>query len=85
MSKVIGQEHINIFNVFRPLQRYTTNIENYMAEKYLDSMYKDKAFFKYIKNHPGVNSPNYEGQKKILALCKSGYEKLAYKQVKNRS
>lgn len=53
-----------------------------MAEKYLDSMYKDKAFFKYLKNHPGVKSPNYEGQKKILALCKSGYEKLAYKQVR---
>jgi len=66
---------------YKPLQRYTTNIENYVAEKYLDKLYLDKIFLKELKNQPGVNCPNYEGSKKILKLAKDGHKTLSYKQV----
>ncbi|KAF2902687.1 hypothetical protein ILUMI_03501 [Ignelater luminosus] len=65
---------------YRPLQRYTTNIENYMAEKYLDSMYLDKIFLKNLKSHLGVPSPNKIGSKKIIHMSKEGYKTLSYKQ-----
>lgn len=67
---------------YRPLQRYTTNIKNYMAEKYLDSLYLDKIFLETLKTTPGVGSPNAEGTKKILHMCKNGFKALSYKQVK---
>lgn len=69
--------------LFRPMQNYTTNIENYMAEKYLDSMYLDKMFLRKIKNHLGVHSPNKEGKKRVQHMSKEGYKTLAYKQVSN--
>lgn len=66
---------------YRPLQRYTTNIENFMAEKYLKAMYLDKIFLKTLKDNPGVKSPNKAGYKEIVQLAKDGYKTLSYKQV----
>lgn len=66
---------------YKPLQRYTTNIKNYMAEKYLDSLYLDKIFLESLKTAPGVGSPNAEGTKKIIQMCKNGFKALSYKQV----
>ncbi|KAF5302178.1 hypothetical protein FQR65_LT08602 [Abscondita terminalis] len=65
---------------YRPKQRNTSNIENYMAEKYLDSMYLDKIFLKGLKYHPGTISPNEKGTKSIINLSKEGYKLLSYKQ-----
>lgn len=66
---------------YRPLQRYTTNIKNYMAEKYLDSLYLDKIFLENLSKTPGVTNPNAKASKKILHMCKSGFKALSYKQV----
>lgn len=65
----------------RPLQRYTTNIKNFMAEKYLDSLYLDKIFLETLKTAPGIGSPNVEGSKKIIQMCRNGFKALSYKQV----
>ncbi|XP_076270398.1 outer dynein arm-docking complex subunit 4-like [Rhynchophorus ferrugineus] len=65
---------------FKPLQNYTTNIENYMAEKYLDSMYLDKIFLKKLRNEPGANCPNEKGSKKIKQLAKNCFKTVSYKQ-----
>lgn len=46
---------------FKPLQAYTSNIENYMAEKYLDMMYRDKVFLKKFPEEPGSYCPNKKG------------------------
>lgn len=67
---------------YKPLQNYTSNIKNYMAEKYLDSLYLDKIFLENLKDAHGVKSPNKEGTKKILQMSKSGYKTLSYKQVR---
>lgn len=65
---------------FRPLQNYTTNIENFMSEKYLGSMYLDKNFLKIIQNEAGVSSPNEKGSQTIKQLAKTGYQMVAHKQ-----
>ncbi|KAF5302368.1 hypothetical protein FQA39_LY10407 [Lamprigera yunnana] len=65
---------------YKPKQNYTSNIKNYMAERYLDSMYLDKIFLNTLKDHPGVISPNKEGTKKIQKFGKDGYKLLSYKQ-----
>ncbi|XP_074026093.1 outer dynein arm-docking complex subunit 4 [Leptinotarsa decemlineata] len=65
---------------FSPLQKYTTNIENYMAEKYLDSMYLDKIFLQKLQNEPGAVCPNKKGSMKIKQLAKTGFKTVAYKQ-----
>nr|CAI5824624.1 unnamed protein product [Callosobruchus analis] len=65
---------------FRPLQNYTTNIENYMAEKYLDSMYLEKIFLKKLQYEHGAKSPNQKGSEKIIRLAKEGYKAVSYKQ-----
>nr|CAH7765133.1 unnamed protein product [Callosobruchus chinensis] len=59
---------------FRPLQNYTTNIENYMAEKYLESMYLEKIFLKKLQYEHGAKSPNQKGSEKIIRLAKEGYK-----------
>lgn len=66
---------------YKPLQNYTSNIKNYMAEKYLDSLYLDKIFLENLKDAHGIKSPNKAGTKKILQMSKSGYKTLSYKQV----
>lgn len=65
---------------YRPLQRYTSNIQNYMAEKYLDTLYRDKLFLKNLPNEPGIACPNEAGTEKILLLAKTGYKTVKYKQ-----
>ncbi|XP_030757499.1 uncharacterized protein LOC115883299 isoform X2 [Sitophilus oryzae] len=65
---------------FKPMQNYTSNIENFMAEKYLDSMYLDKIFLKEIRTAPGSTCPNERGSKKIKHLAKSCFQTVSYKQ-----
>ncbi|RZC35593.1 uncharacterized protein BDFB_008264 [Asbolus verrucosus] len=65
---------------YEPLQNYTSNIQNYMAEKYLDTLYKDKIFLKNLPKEPGIACPNEAGTEKILSLAKTGYKTVKYKQ-----
>ncbi|XP_017778568.1 PREDICTED: uncharacterized protein LOC108564142 [Nicrophorus vespilloides] len=65
---------------YRPLQDYTSNIENYMASKYLESMYLDKIFLKNLKDDPGVKNPNKSSTRKIILIAKHGFKTLSYKQ-----
>ncbi|XP_060517668.1 outer dynein arm-docking complex subunit 4 [Cylas formicarius] len=65
---------------FKPLQNYTSNLENYMAEKYLDSMYLDKIFLKKIQNEPGAHCPNKRGSLKIKQLAMDCYKTVSNKQ-----
>ncbi|KAJ8960374.1 hypothetical protein NQ314_006064 [Rhamnusium bicolor] len=66
--------------LFKPLQNYTTNIENYIAEKYLDSMYLDKIFLNKLQTRPGAVCPNHKGSAKIKKLSKTGFKTVCYKQ-----
>ncbi|CAH1155097.1 unnamed protein product [Phaedon cochleariae] len=66
--------------LFSPMQKYTTNIDNYMAEKYLDSMYLDKIFLKKLQKEPGAACPNRKGSMKIQQLAKNGFKTVSYKQ-----
>ncbi|XP_057652099.1 uncharacterized protein LOC130891396 [Diorhabda carinulata] len=65
---------------FSPLQRYTTNIENYMAETYLERMYKEKVFLKELSDIPGIKCPNETGVKKIKEIIKDCYSTVYGKQ-----
>lgn len=65
---------------FHPLQNYTSNIDNFIAEKYLESMYLDKNFLKKVANEPGSSCPNKKGSDKIKYLAKRGYKMVSYKQ-----
>ncbi|XP_050499661.1 outer dynein arm-docking complex subunit 4-like [Diabrotica virgifera virgifera] len=65
---------------FSPLQNYTTNIENYMAETYLERMYREKVFVKDILKKPGLNCPNQEGVKKLRTIAKDCYKTVYDKQ-----
>ncbi|KAG5873555.1 hypothetical protein JTB14_001454 [Gonioctena quinquepunctata] len=56
---------------FSPLQKYTTNVENYMNEKYLDKMHEEKKFLKKIQSQPGILSPNEKGNRRIMKLAKN--------------
>ncbi|KAK9870772.1 hypothetical protein WA026_009733 [Henosepilachna vigintioctopunctata] len=70
---------------FKPLQRYTKNIGNLMAGKYLGNMYHDKKFFEVLLKHPGVESPNREASKKIKKLAKKSSKFLFQSQELLRS
>lgn len=70
---------------YKPLQNYTKNIKNYMAEKYLDCMYLDKIYLQKIRMEKGIKSPNYKGTLKIKSLAKIGYKTVCYKQVNNHA
>lgn len=63
---------------FRPAQRYTTNIENFMAEKYLDTMYEEKNFVKNIQQHHGFHSPNENGNNKMNDLARKSHKQVSY-------
>ncbi|XP_050307534.1 uncharacterized protein LOC126744219 [Anthonomus grandis grandis] len=65
---------------YEPLQKYTTNIENYMAEKYLDVMYLDKIFLQNLQKEPGAHSPNANGSKRIQQLAKNCHKTVSFKQ-----
>lgn len=65
---------------FRPLQNYTSNVDNFMASKYLESMYLDKNFLKKLENQPGTSCPNQKGSEKIRHLANMGYRMISYKQ-----
>ncbi|XP_057654034.1 uncharacterized protein LOC130892582 [Diorhabda carinulata] len=65
---------------FGPLQRYTTNIENFMAEKYLESMYREKIFLKGISKMHGISTPNEKGTQKIKDLAKKAFDVVNFKQ-----
>ncbi|CAG9829271.1 unnamed protein product [Diabrotica balteata] len=65
---------------FSPLQNYTTNIDNYMAETYLERMYREKVFVKELLNKPGISCPNQEGVKKLRTIAKDCYNTVYDKQ-----
>lgn len=65
---------------YKPLQNYTSNLQNYMAEKYLDRMYLDKLFLKQVISEKGIRSPNKEGTANLIELARDGYKKVANKQ-----
>lgn len=64
---------------FHPLQKNTSNIKNFMAEKYLESMYKEKNFLENL-SETGTSSPNKKGSEKIRYLAKTAYQMVSYKQ-----
>lgn len=70
---------------FKPLQDYTSNIENLLAQTYLDRMYLDKNFLKELPFMPGITSPNYKGIKEIKKLCRNALKMLTVKQEILRS
>uniref|UniRef100_A0A6P7F533 Tetratricopeptide repeat protein 25-like n=1 Tax=Diabrotica virgifera virgifera TaxID=50390 RepID=A0A6P7F533_DIAVI len=70
---------------FSPVQHYTTNIENFMSEKYLDVMYREKNFLRDIKYKHGIECPNAKGTQKIKALAKKAYQVVSGKQELLRS
>ncbi|CAG9854091.1 unnamed protein product [Phyllotreta striolata] len=65
---------------FAPLQNYTTNIANYMAEKYLDRMYREKVFLKTMVDHRGLTIPNAAGSKRLKQIAIETYDGVAKKQ-----
>lgn len=65
---------------FRPLQSYTKNIENYMAEKYLEVMANDRKFLKNLPNAHGIDSLNQGGVIKIREIAKSAYKTVSTQQ-----
>ncbi|XP_057669957.1 outer dynein arm-docking complex subunit 4-like [Diorhabda carinulata] len=66
---------------FSPLQRYTKNIENFMAEKYLDAMYLEKIFCKKMKQGtPGMCIANEAGNERLKKIAKETYSYIANKQ-----
>lgn len=65
---------------FAPLQRFTKNIENYMAERYLDRMYREKEFLKTMAKHPGISTPNPVGTKHLKDLARDSYIAVSQKQ-----
>uniref|UniRef100_A0AAR5Q779 Tetratricopeptide repeat protein 25 n=3 Tax=Dendroctonus ponderosae TaxID=77166 RepID=A0AAR5Q779_DENPD len=66
--------------LMKPVQNYTSNIDNFMAEKYLDKMYLDKVFLKHIPNEPGVYGPNKQGAKALKQIAKKCYQTVCNKQ-----
>ncbi|KAL3265359.1 hypothetical protein HHI36_009567 [Cryptolaemus montrouzieri] len=70
-----------LFNYpFKPIQRYTSNVQNLMAERYLDKMYHDKVFLERLKNRLGLESPNENGVRKIKELAKKSSKYIYYNQ-----
>lgn len=65
---------------FRPEQPYTTNIEKFMAEKYLEIMRKDKTFLKHLPDAHGIDSPNQKGVEEIIKIAKRTYKTLSKQQ-----
>ncbi|XP_025831796.1 tetratricopeptide repeat protein 25 [Agrilus planipennis] len=65
---------------YSPLQRYTSNIKNHMAERYLDKLYLDKIFLDNFKHNPGATCPNKAGSQKLLHLTREGFKTLHFNQ-----
>lgn len=65
---------------FRPLQSYTTNLDKYMGEKYLENLVKDKWFLKNLPNVHGVNCPNQKSAKKIREIAQKTYKTISQQQ-----
>ncbi|KAK9870770.1 hypothetical protein WA026_009731 [Henosepilachna vigintioctopunctata] len=65
---------------YKPIQRYTSNMENYLAERYLDKLYHDKLFLKNLPNAVGANTPNAKGSNKIKQLSTQGFRNVYHAQ-----
>lgn len=65
----------------KPQQRRTTNIDNVMAEKYLDKMCYDKKFLHDLRTDPRIYSPNIEGSKRINIMARKGFKDVSFRQV----
>ncbi|XP_044749131.1 outer dynein arm-docking complex subunit 4-like [Coccinella septempunctata] len=58
----------------RPMQNRTSNIDNYIAERYLNKLYQDKQFLKILPNSSGTMIANEKGSLKIKQLAIQGYK-----------
>ncbi|KAL3266818.1 hypothetical protein HHI36_010972 [Cryptolaemus montrouzieri] len=65
---------------YSPLQRHTSNIENYLAERYLDKLYHDKSFLKHLPTIMGATIANQKGSDKIIQLAKRGFKNISQTQ-----
>ncbi|XP_045479224.1 outer dynein arm-docking complex subunit 4-like [Harmonia axyridis] len=70
---------------FRPIQRFTSNVQNLIAERYLDKMFHDKIFLQKLKHDPAVKSPNNSGVRKIEGLVRKSSKYMHYNQELLRS
>ncbi|KAK9870768.1 hypothetical protein WA026_009729 [Henosepilachna vigintioctopunctata] len=50
---------------FRPLQERTSNIENYISERYLEKLHWEKLFLKKLTSRKGFDVPNKRHEEKI--------------------
>lgn len=65
----------------RPMQDHTSNIENFLAEKYLEKLYHDKQFLKNLPNCNGLKIANEKGSLKIKQLAIQGFKNVYNTQV----
>ncbi|XP_044748709.1 uncharacterized protein LOC123309587 isoform X1 [Coccinella septempunctata] len=56
---------------YEPLQKRTTNLANYMSEKYLGQLFEDKRFLEKIPNRKGFIAPNIKAEDKLKKLVKN--------------
>ncbi|XP_044748778.1 outer dynein arm-docking complex subunit 4-like isoform X3 [Coccinella septempunctata] len=57
---------------YHPLQKRTTNIENYLACSYLGELFHEKRFLSNMPNNPGYTGKNGEGNQVLGNLTKDG-------------
>nr|XP_023018092.1 tetratricopeptide repeat protein 25-like [Leptinotarsa decemlineata] len=65
---------------FSPLQKYTSNLNKYMASKYLDIIYHEKYFLKDIQSEPGLVSPNHKGYKRMKEIARDCFSNICHQQ-----
>lgn len=65
----------------QPQQRRTTNIDNLIAEKYLEKMAYDKKYLKELKTDSNIICPNKDGSEQIKLLVRKGYKDVSFRQV----
>ncbi|KAL3266819.1 hypothetical protein HHI36_010973 [Cryptolaemus montrouzieri] len=70
---------------YQPLQPRTTNILNYLSERYLGQLYKDKNFLTDILSSRGLVAPNRKTEEKLRRLVDRGFKYLMRVQAQMRS
>ncbi|XP_045479255.1 uncharacterized protein LOC123684151 [Harmonia axyridis] len=56
---------------YKPLQQRTSNLSNYMSEKYLGHLHKHKCFLEKISQNKGFIAPNRSSEEKLKNLVKN--------------
>ncbi|XP_045478877.1 uncharacterized protein LOC123683919 [Harmonia axyridis] len=65
---------------YRPLQKRTSNIDNYLACSYLGRLFCEKRFLTDMSNNPGYIGKNEEGNQILVGVTKEGTNVLEYLQ-----